>query len=913
MNHRELFRRALSCALLIGSAAAGVQDSSAGQVPGARTLRFERNRGQAAASFEFVARGPDHELGLAAAHATLRSRSCTVEMELAGARPDAYGAEQDVLGSRTSYFRGSDPARWIRALENFARVRYAQAWPGVDVVYYGRDGRLEYDFLLAPGVDADAVRLAFSGAATIAPDGALLIEVAAGTLRQAPPVVYERHGETTCELDARWRVHDDGTVGFAIEGRDPGSELTIDPVIQWAALVGGSGSETARAVEIDATGRILVAGGTQSADFPGSGLQFGSPDQDDAYLLVLDETGTQIIESIYLGGTGFDEAVDIAIDPTTPDTVYLAGDTTSSDFPVAVSTSGPPFQSNLGGGRDAWVARIDLALSRLDYSTYLGGAGTELLGGIAVDSFSQLCVVGETTSTNFPVHLAQQPQLGGFTDGFLSKLDFEGDDLVWSTYVGGVGFDTCRDVAISWDDQHYVVGAQQGDSTAVSRDAFVQQLGANGAFGNLQMLGGSAQDWAEAVAVDHNGEVYVTGWTSSSDFPLAFPVQLLSGGGEDVWVAALNGTTLVPTFATYFGGSDTERAYGIDVDFGRVYVVGKTDSWNLPKFDWLSRQLSGESDAFIAAYDFTTAQASKAWSTYYPGGDSELLEGVAIDESTSEFVVVGRIESDWTEPDTFSSVSFGATGGQGDTTVLVAKLQDSHGTAAGAIGFAIAEDKGFANVPFAFYAYRDTNGVPATVAYEIVWNGNVLPDQGYVLDFASEQVALGYVLLELGGMPTSDFQIRLKNPTNGATLGQTTVMSVRLGGSGGSGGGGGGGDDRSICGMARIASGTPLADDLDVVRGFRDRVLTRFEVGRFVRDWYYESSPEFCRFVDRNEWLLPPLRAALFLLIAGLAHPLSALALVVLAALAARYRGRIRSRLRLHPAAPAAPRPVRAC
>ncbi len=584
-----------------GVAKASVRDRVAegyGRLP----LRFEANRGQVDDRVRFLSRGAGYSLFLTPTEAVLSlargkggadgspsasgparggaGTSAVVRMRLLGANPKPVVEGVDRVAGVTNYVAGSDAKRWATGVPSFSQVKYSEAYPGIDLLYHGRQRRLEYDFVVAPKVDSKAITLDFSGAQEVTVDrrGDLVIATRGGELVQKRPVIYQRVAGGRRVVPGGYVLKGDGRVGFEVGSYDRSKALVIDPVLSYATYLGGVGSDSPGGIAVDSTGNAYVTGSTGSADFPtASPRQPASGGGTDAFVTKLNATGSALLYSTYLGGNGADNGRAIAVDATG---AYVTGDTTSPNFPTA-----SPVQATGGGGTDAFVAKLDPTGATLLYSTYLGGSGTDVGRGIAVDG-GKAHVTGSTTSTNFPTANALQATKGAGTgaDAFVARYNGAGSAQDYSTYLGGSGTDNGR-----------------------------------------------------GIAADASG-AYVGGDTTSTNFPTATPLQLANGGGTDAFVTKVNAAGSALAYSTYLGGSTADNVDGIAVNSGSAYVTGDTDSANFPTAPGaLQASYAGGGDAFVTKYDATGSSFS--YSTFLGGGSFDGANGIAVDSSGRASVV----------------------------------------------------------------------------------------------------------------------------------------------------------------------------------------------------------------------------------------------------------------------------------
>jgi hypothetical protein len=649
----------------------GATDSSQvrnayGQLP----LSFEENRGQADEAVNFRARGVGYTIALSPAEAVFvlghgadEPVPAVLRMRLVGANSRAAVEGVDELEGKVNYLIGNDPAQWRTNIPTVGRVRYTEVYPGIDLIYYGNQRRLEYDFAVAPGSDASAIALEFSGAESLEIEpgtGDLLVAVGPEKIRQKKPVSYQEIGGSRHEVESHYALRGDGRVGFEVGAYDPGATLIIDPVLVYSTFLGGNTDtgSAATGIAVDSSGNAYVVGGTGSTDFPTvNALQSTSKGGEEAFVTKLNATGSALVYSTYVGGSNGDLALDIAIDSA--GNAYVVGRTSSTDFPTinAFQSTYGGISDDLGDGfGDAFVFKLNPAGSALIYSTYLGGSELDTGIDIAVDSAGNAYVTGYTTSTNFPTANAFQGTYGnpdsfGFGDAFVTKFNPAGSALVYSTYLGGNGGDSGRAVAVDSVGDVYVIGGTNSGNFPTTAgafqstnsglgDAFVTKLNpAGSALIYSTFLGGSDREGHETygLAIDSAGNAYVTGSTSSTNFPTANAFQGTLAGVRDIFVAKLNATGSGLIYSTYLGGSDFDYVAGIAVDpAGSACVTGYTSSANFPTANAFQNTFGGIVNAVVAKFNATGALA---YSSYLGGNHVDYGGGIAVDAAGDAYVV----------------------------------------------------------------------------------------------------------------------------------------------------------------------------------------------------------------------------------------------------------------------------------
>ena len=665
--------------------------------------------------------------GRGAANEFLKERSAAsavqatvLRMKLVGANPAPKISGVDELPGKSNYFIGNDPKKWRANVPTYAKVSYRRVYPGVDLVYHGTQGKLEYDFVVAPGADPGVIRLSFEGAERLELDaqGDLVLRTAAGQLRQHNPVVYQEVAGVRHAVSGSYVLRGQREAGFEIARYDASQPLIIDPVLSYSTYLGGGNFDEGLGIAVDAAGNAYVTGFTGSTNFPTTTGAFQTNFQGgfaDAFVTKLNPTGSALVYSTYLGGSGFDESYGIAVDAA--GNAYVTGFTDSTNFPTTAGAFQTTF--GVGGFADAFVTKLNPTGSTLAYSTYLGGDNYDEGNGIAVDAAGNAYVTGDANSADFPTTPgAFQTTLGGGTcfggpcsDAFVTKLNPTGTALVYSTFLGGSGNDGSfyrGGIAVDAAGNAYVTGltgSTNFPTTAVAfqmtygggtcgvppdtfpcPDAFVTKLNPTGsALVYSTYLGDSGFEQGFGIAVDAAGNAYVTGLTESANFPTtpgAF--QTTFGGFDDAFVTKLNPTGTAPlVYSTYLGGSSLDEGFGIAVDAaGNAFVTGITQSTNFPTTPGALKTTTsgGDYDAFMTKLN-PTGTAPLAYSTYLGGSFPEQLDptffdipirsGIAVDSLGSAYVTGVTSSPDFpTTPGAFQT----AFGGYVDA--FVAKIVD---------------------------------------------------------------------------------------------------------------------------------------------------------------------------------------------------------------------------------------------
>lgn len=664
-------------------------------------LYFEFNQGQTHSAVRFLARGPGYALFLTPTEAVLAlthprprpqgrisgsspppagnfparvNESAVLRLQVAGASPEASISGLRQSPGKVHYLKGNDPAKWRQNIPLYEAVRYANILPGIDLVYYGRDGRLEYDFLVSPGADPGVIKLKVEGPGKIRLDsqGNILMQAGAFEWVMHSPRIYQERDGKPVPVEGRFVLLDRNCIGFHLGPYDAKLPLVIDPVLGYSTLLGGhtveSGyDEEGRGIAVDAAGCAYITGQTYSNDFPttsgawdttykgngevfvtkmnpqGSGLVYstyvggysedwahclvldsanqaivtgytrsfdfpttegayqpvkadGASNKADAYVFKLNPSGSSLVFSTFLGGDQEDWGEGITLDAD--ENIYVTGITYSPVFP----TSATAFQKiNMGNG-DAYVVKLNPTASALRYGTFLGGSTQEYGFGIAVDSFGCAYVTGRTNSDNYPTTTGayQESYHHGNMDAFVTKLNFDGSNLLYSTYLGGTGY-----------------------------------------------------DFGHGIALNSQGNAYITGGSASVDFPTtsgAFqttnngPIMAFPGGG-DAFVAQLNTAGSALVFSTLLGGlNHPDEGHGIVLDpQGNVYVTGLTWSYDFPLMNPIQalHQQGGTGvnadDAFITRLN--PVGSKLLFSTYLGGINHDWGHAITLDSKGRIYIV----------------------------------------------------------------------------------------------------------------------------------------------------------------------------------------------------------------------------------------------------------------------------------
>jgi hypothetical protein len=645
-----------------------------------------------------------------------------LKLRLAGAREPSRIEGLSPTGGTSSYFAGNRPSRWRTNIPNFARVRYKGIYEGIDLVFRGTGGNLEYDFIVSPGADPSHIEMRLIGARSIklSSSGDLLIEGEGLSMTQHKPAVFQERAGVRTEISGEYVPLGGNRVRFRIGAFDQSQALVIDPVLVYSTMLGGRTASDGSAIAVDASGNAYIAGYTGYQGLPviPDSLQTGLVSMSQAYVCKLNSTGTSLAYCATITGTdgGDSRATGIAVD--TQGNAYVTGSTSCRDFP----TTPGAFQKTGATSNRGFVLKLNATGSALSYSTYLGGNYPDMPQAIAIDSSGNAFVGGITYSTAFPVtpNAFQRSPIGTrYYNGFVTKVDSTGSSLIYSTYLGGSDINEVHAIAVDSAGSAYVTGSTlsfdfpvvpgsfQTSYPSHYGTAFVSKLDPSGShlvystflngtssgagivvdssgsayvagygdffnLGNMRVvgsprytdifavkinpagsalsyatsMGGSWDDQATGITLDHDGNVWITGWSESIDFPMTSPVQAISGliaAGPAAEAEAKNAIIIkldsdgAPVFSTYLGGRNNgDTAKAVAVDFaGTAYVTGHAGSEDFPTTPGVIGDSSGHGfNFFVAAFgarDNCTYSLSAASDTFTSDGGEHSVTVTAPD------------------------------------------------------------------------------------------------------------------------------------------------------------------------------------------------------------------------------------------------------------------------------------------
>ena len=720
---------------------------SYGQLP----LSFEANLGQTDEQVDFVSRGNGYSLFLTSAEVVLALSNPTppdtllqaddtsimarknnsLPIEKAVLHVQLVGLEE--LPGKANYFIGDTLTKWRTNVPTYAKVKYQDVYPGIDLVFYGNQTQLEFDFVIAPNADPADIRLGFEGADKIEinTQGDLLVFVAGELVRVQKPLVYQETSGLRWEIPSRYHIERTHEVNFQIGYYDVNQPLVIDPILTYSTYLSGSNMDEGRAIAVDSTGAAYITGSTQSIDFPTTPGAFDTLAEPhaDVFVTKLSPDGSALVYSTFIGGQGAQEGHDIDIDMS--GAAYITGIVYngSFDFPTTPGAFDTTFESN-----EAFITKLSPNGDLLVYSTFIGGSEQDEGGGIVVDANGIVYSTGSTESSDFPTTPgAYLNDNNGNNTSYVIKLNTTGDDLIYSTFLGPA---QALDIAVDAMGAAYIIGNASWnyavtdgafDTSNDDSDAFVTKLDPNGSsFVYSTFLGGSGYECGDgcAIAVDSDGYAFVFGDTNSADFPVSEAAfdQSHGGGEVDTFVAKLNQAGTDLEYSTLVGGSGEDWGYDLALGSeGVIYVAGRTYSPDFPVTTDVPDSTCGvfvnqscySADGFIAMLN--PSGSALGYSTLLGGDtDEEFIQGIEVDEAGSVYVVGTTRSDDFptttgsfdNTPDSSASnrgagfvakISLGATTPPGDD-VTVQPLDARTATTPATVLFESVSDAGITSV-----------------------------------------------------------------------------------------------------------------------------------------------------------------------------------------------------------------------
>lgn len=569
---------------------------------------------------------------------------------------------------RVNYLIGNDPSAWLTDLPASESIIYKNLFDNIDLRIYGRESRIEYDWIIKPGGEADKIRFKYDGVAkvSLSPNGDLIVTTRFGEILHKKPEAWQIIDGKKIPVGAEFIKITGNSYGFKVSEYDKKHELIIDPlVIPYSTYLGGTDVDYGYAIAVDSQGSAYVTGYSNSFNFPVQNAYQWWRTGNEVFVTKFSPSGASLIYSTYIGGAGTDRANGIALDSS--NNAYITGYTTSNNFPMVNA-----YDNSFSASNDVFVTKIAPAGNSLVYSTYIGDTLSDIGNDIAVDTLNRAYVTGTTTSTTFPTINAYDASHNVGTDAFVLRLAEAGNALEYSTFLGTASTDEGHSVAVDSSFSAYVTGRTNGAgfptlnpfqaARSGGYDAFITKFSA---LGNTLVystyLGGTSDEECRGITIDAAGCAYVLGNTLSTNFPTLNPLQAARAGNTDLFITKMSAAGNTRVFSTYLGGTLYEYARGIAIDStNSIYITGYTTSVNFPIFAAAqSTHAGGTNDAFIT--NISNTGGSLLYSTYLGGTLSDISWAIAVSSEPAAYICGYTLSTDFPLNNAYDTTLGGTT------------------------------------------------------------------------------------------------------------------------------------------------------------------------------------------------------------------------------------------------------------
>jgi len=590
----------------------------------------------------------------------------------ANTNPEVNGEYR--LPWNNNYFIGRNPDNWHTDVPNYSKIRVNNIYDGIDLVYYGGKNIIKYDFLVKPGANPDDVLLKYdfgdflgNELLKINSNNELEIKTPLGNLLEGKPYSYQIINGNNIEIDVQYEIVNlsENIYKFSIGKYNRAHPLVIDPVLCYSSLLSGEKVDEGHSIAVDFAGNTYITGFTKSIDFPTTPGAYDTTlngYKEDVFVTKLNSSGSKLIYSTYIGADGLDKGYGIVVD--TECYAYITGVTYSDSFPTTLNA----FDASHNGNFDVFITKLNSEGNALIYSTFLGGSDSDEGNSITIDASGNVYVTGYTKSDDFSTTTdAYDEDYNENQDVFVSKLDPSKSDslsLLYSTYLGGRGNDEGESITVDASGNVYVTGytfsidfpTTTDKEQNGNQDVFVSKLDPSKS-GSLSLLystylGGSGSDVGNSITVDASGNVYVTGYTFSINFPTTTDKE--QNGNEDVFVSKLDPSksdSLSLLYSTYLGGSTEDIGIGITVNtVGCVYIIGYTHSGNFPTTPdaFQKNHKGGKYDVFMSMLDPSKSDSlSLLYSTYLGGSKEDRGHDITLDANGGVYITGKTFSNDF--------------------------------------------------------------------------------------------------------------------------------------------------------------------------------------------------------------------------------------------------------------------------
>ncbi|MFW9929221.1 MAG: SBBP repeat-containing protein, partial [Candidatus Thorarchaeota archaeon] len=639
-------------------------------------IYFEPNHGQVDNYVDFISRTNDYTLLLSQSEVTLmllnskgKTKNKKINFKILGSNPDSkihgMGKEQGT----TNYFLGADEKNWTTGVPNYSKVLCEDIYTGINLVYYGNKHSLEFDFIVAPGIDPGSIKLGFEGTNEISIDtkGNLILKADGGDVKLKSPIMYQEHNNIRNIIDGKFKLDDESIVSFKIDDYDTGIPLIIDPILVYSTYLGGSSSSTSSGITLDSQGNIYIAGSTRSLDFPTTNPFQPNLANDtlltDVFITKFDPTGQNLIYSTYLGGSLNDVAGAIGVDAE--GYVVVTGQTFSKNFPVRSAVQSSIADSSNDG--DVFVIRINPMGNDIVYSTYLGSWDKDESKDLYVSADGNAYVTGRTFGrylddeykTIFPLTSGAYKTTFGFLEDwvyFVSALNYQGN-FIYSTLIPKTNYVESQ-ISVDATGKAYLMRSGPNNTCDYKWVPNIIILNSTGS-SIVDSISFCDEGYGFDLALDSKNNIYIIGAAWSNDMPTtANAFQSAFSGGQDVFLQKINSTGTSVLYSSFLGGSKDDWPQAISVPAeDKVFILGTTYSLDFPIKDAFESKFLGQYyGMFLSHFDLSkSGSESLVFSTFFGGKGTELPSGLTTDKQGNAYISGWTMSPDFPVKEAYQS------------------------------------------------------------------------------------------------------------------------------------------------------------------------------------------------------------------------------------------------------------------
>jgi len=574
-----------------------------------------------------------------------------VQMQLIGVNADAVSKEDNKQEGYYNYFIGKDKNKWASDVPLYGNLQINEIYPNINVKYYFDGNSIRYDYIVKSGADITKLKMKFNGQESIRVNekGELVIKTSLGEVTNGKLYSYQSGNDNKIEVACKFKQNQDGSIGFDVKEYDRTKDLIIDPLI-YSTFISGSEDDRIFSMSVDKAGDVYITGFTQSADYPVRWGAYSTTFSSVGVVVVtkLNSYGNMLVYSTFIGGSSGNCAY--SIDTDVNGNAFITGQTNSNDYPITPGA----FQTTCGGNSDAFITKLNASGSALIYSTFIGGSGSDWSNTIKVDTYGNAFLAGMTSSNNYPVTQGSfQTTKGNGTDAFITKLNSVGNGLIYSTFIGGDGFDRCNSIVIDTSGSAYITGQTNSNNYPTTQgaykttynggdyDTFISKLNSTGsALVYSTFIGGSSAEDGNSITIDADGNAYITGQTNSNNYPTTQGAYktAYNGGNADTFISKLNSAGSSLVYSTFVGGNDLDVSTAIAIDtYRNAFITGLTASNDYPTTTGAFQATSnGSCNSFISMFNPTGSALT--YSTYIGGSIYDCSTSIVLDANRYVYI-----------------------------------------------------------------------------------------------------------------------------------------------------------------------------------------------------------------------------------------------------------------------------------